>query len=681
VAGLVKSIYHYGGGTPGSPYSGTVLASYVYSYDAAQQLLTERLNGSSVNTVGYDAADEVTSTTLGVTYTWDSAGNRTNAGFSQGANKGDQLATDGLWTYTYDAEGNLTGKSQKAGAPAWSFSYDNLDHLTQATYQPTGGTTSTTIVYKYDAEGRRVERDVTIGGTTTTVRYSYDQSGNEWADLNGSNALTARHFFADGTDQVVAGVQYGGGLATVSWDLTDRQGSVTGVMSNAGTLLGSRRYDAFGNVISQSGTTSFDRYGYTARESDEYTGLQYNGARWYDPVTMRWTTRDPIETASGQSNFYQYVGNDAANATDPSGLVGQSTIAGGYYKSLMLQSQYAQAYGRTGMTSDQAWQSVNQASAMGALQLTNTRPPSNNPVWNALSNIVYAYNPAPGGMMWDILTQTWQNPSNLGTLVGAGFTGLGHGTAIVGNGLTFGQIGALDRYANQLVQDKPDYVVSQAMGAVAREALIMAATGGAGNIVRAGTAAYACRTVMAARWVQTVGTGRQLYQTASSGMSAYQAYQEENYLGMAGNAALAALGGLGSASSIRQMMQSGGLSGWVRGLFRWACFAAGTPVLTPDGEKAIEDFQPGDRILSRSEHDPQGPVEVKEVVDTFVRVSLILELQVGGKVIRTTAEHPFYAADRGWLPAGQLREGDLLCSHDGSWRQGKRLPVRASCPG
>src|SRR5207244_1420054 len=31
------------------------------------------------------------------------------------------------------------------------------------------------------------------------------------------------------------------------------------------------------------------------------------------------------------------------------------------------------------------------------------------------------------------------------------------------------------------------------------------------------------------------------------------------------------------------------------------CFAAGMPLLTPDGARAVEDFRPGDLILSRSE--------------------------------------------------------------------------------
>jgi Pretoxin HINT domain len=98
-----------------------------------------------------------------------------------------------------------------------------------------------------------------------------------------------------------------------------------------------------------------------------------------------------------------------------------------------------------------------------------------------------------------------------------------------------------------------------------------------------------------------------------------------------------------------------------------ACFAAGTPLRTPTGDKPIEEFRPGDLILSRAETDPDGPLEAKTVEKVFVRTGRIMNLHVGGQVIRTTAEHPFWVQGRGWLMAGQLRAGDPLLSHDGKW--------------
>jgi hypothetical protein len=41
--------------------------------------------------------------------------------------------------------------------------------------------------------------------------------------------------------------------------------------------------------------------------------------------------------------------------------------------------------------------------------------------------------------------------------------------------------------------------------------------------------------------------------------------------------------------------------------------------------------------------------------------------KVGGQVIRTTDEHPFYLRGRGWTATKDLMPGDHLRSHDGQW--------------
>ena len=98
-----------------------------------------------------------------------------------------------------------------------------------------------------------------------------------------------------------------------------------------------------------------------------------------------------------------------------------------------------------------------------------------------------------------------------------------------------------------------------------------------------------------------------------------------------------------------------------------------TPLRTPTGSKNIEDFKPGDLILSRPENDPDGPVEVKVVEERFVWTGRILELYVGGKVIRTTAEHPFWVKSRGWVAAGELEVGAEVSSDDRQWLRLDRL--------
>src|SRR6266542_182929 len=91
-----------------------------------------------------------------------------------------------------------------------------------------------------------------------------------------------------------------------------------------------------------------------------------------------------------------------------------------------------------------------------------------------------------------------------------------------------------------------------------------------------------------------------------------------------------------------------------------ACFGAGTPLLWEHGSKAIEQFQPGERVWSRNEFDPRGPLALKVVEEVFVRLGRILHLHVGGQVIKTTPEHPFGVEGKGWVAAGGLRFGNGL---------------------
>jgi hypothetical protein len=97
------------------------------------------------------------------------------------------------------------------------------------------------------------------------------------------------------------------------------------------------------------------------------------------------------------------------------------------------------------------------------------------------------------------------------------------------------------------------------------------------------------------------------------------------------------------------------------------CFPAGTPILTPDGSKPIEQLRAGDVVFSRSEHNVEGPVGPKVIEETFAGQSEVLQLSIGGQTIRTTPEHPFYEMEKGWVGAGDLAAGDLLATNTGNW--------------
>jgi hypothetical protein len=108
-------------------------------------------------------------------------------------------------------------------------------------------------------------------------------------------------------------------------------------------------------------------------------------------------------------------------------------------------------------------------------------------------------------------------------------------------------------------------------------------------------------------------------------------------------------------------------SAWAQQRGWKACFAAGTPLRTPEGSRNIEDVRVGDLVLSRDEHNPDGLVVAQTVEEVFVRQGLIWHLHLGGQVIRTTAEHPFYREGDGWTACQELRVGDRLLTEDGTW--------------
>ena len=79
----------------------------------------------------------------------------------------------------------------------------------------------------------------------------------------------------------------------------------------------------------------------------EETGLYYYGYRYYDPVTGRWPSRDPLgeNWSSGEFNEYSFVNNDGVNSGDYLGL---STMTWGQYVALPIAANAARGGSRGG---------------------------------------------------------------------------------------------------------------------------------------------------------------------------------------------------------------------------------------------------------------------------------------------------------------------------------------------
>ncbi|MEL7264730.1 MAG: Hint domain-containing protein [Planctomycetota bacterium] len=90
------------------------------------------------------------------------------------------------------------------------------------------------------------------------------------------------------------------------------------------------------------------------------------------------------------------------------------------------------------------------------------------------------------------------------------------------------------------------------------------------------------------------------------------------------------------------------------------CFVAGTKVATPSGPIPIEKLQSGSEVFTRSETNPDAPIVVAKIDETFTRSAMTMEITLTSGLLETTSEHPFYVVGRGWTKAGDLSPGDML---------------------
>jgi RHS repeat-associated protein len=169
-----------------------------------------------------------------------------------------------------------------------------------------GGATTT---YGYDGFGQRVRK--TVNGVTT--RYLV-HDGQVAMDLNASGGIVAEYTYYAGTDRPHGmrrgGVQY--------FYVQDAQGNVIGLLNASGAVVEGYEYTPQGVLVGGGGGVA-NPYRYKGREWDAEAGLYYMRARYYDPVTSRFVSEDPIGLEGG-INPYVFVSGDPVNYSDPSGL-------------------------------------------------------------------------------------------------------------------------------------------------------------------------------------------------------------------------------------------------------------------------------------------------------------------------------------------------------------------------
>jgi RHS repeat-associated protein len=107
---------------------------------------------------------------------------------------------------------------------------------------------------------------------------------------------------------------------TTAWYLSDKLGSVREIVGTSDIVLDQIVYDSFGNIVTETNATNWDRFKFARMEYDAATRLYDDRARYYNSACGRFAEQDPMGFTAGDTNLFRYVGNCPTAAVDPSGM-------------------------------------------------------------------------------------------------------------------------------------------------------------------------------------------------------------------------------------------------------------------------------------------------------------------------------------------------------------------------
>ena len=302
-----------------------IVVKYVYTLGASgERLKVEELDRTVE--YSYDALYRLTSETITkgknkttYTYAYDSVSNRTlknvdGVETTYVYNELNQLVSENDISYEYDLNGNVVRMTSPTKSALYVYNAEN--RLVRATVQ--SGNNVSVEEYKYDYAGNRVAKSsegettkylLDINGELTYVIAEMDYDGNE------------KCFYTRG-DELISQERN----EKVSYYLTDGHGSVRALANDEGKVTDKYVYDAFGNLISSTGSTKND-FLFCGEQFDPVTGLYYLRARYMDTSTGRFISMDAYSGSIDDPvslHKYLYANANPVSNSDPSGY---STLA------------------------------------------------------------------------------------------------------------------------------------------------------------------------------------------------------------------------------------------------------------------------------------------------------------------------------------------------------------------
>ncbi|CAM3253804.1 DUF6531 domain-containing protein [Prescottella defluvii] len=284
-----------------------------FELDAAGRITSVVDDGTAVERYEYDALSNIVTQTA--TAEVDDDGRREY--------RGTLLVRDGRTRYSYDDAGRLIRKvsTRLSRKPeVWHYRYDAFDQLSEVR-TPDG----VWWRYSYDALGRRTVKSRLAADGSVAERTVFTWDATTLVEQSTSDRVT-RWTFRPGTHTPLTQV------SVLTVELAD-QGSVdaefyaivTDLVGTPTELVDPVTAGVAGrSVMSLWGSTYWTGTADTpirfpGQYFDDETGLHYNLHRYYDPVTARYATTDPLGLApSPNPNSYPH---NPTVWSDPLGLV------------------------------------------------------------------------------------------------------------------------------------------------------------------------------------------------------------------------------------------------------------------------------------------------------------------------------------------------------------------------
>ena len=315
-AGNISEVYRSVG-------SDTLAFYNSYEYDKLGQL-TKATDSRGTETYTYNTAGNLLSRTLAgdtVTYSYDNA--QWNDLLT--AYDGQKIAYEGQ---TYNSSRNSVSGTVISGNPVsyyngtrWSMEWSNGRQLMEAS------SNKADVTYTYDRNGLRTTK--TVDGVT----YHYAYAGDKlvWQEWDGNEFF----FFYDNEGAPV-GFWYhpASGSNVTGYYMTTQQGDITRIEDVNGNVLATYEYDAWGKLISSSGSlATINPLRYRGYYYDTETELYYLSSRYYDPKVSRFINADSTDavlSANGlyDQNLFAYCDNNPVMRTDMGGEIWNLIVGG-----------------------------------------------------------------------------------------------------------------------------------------------------------------------------------------------------------------------------------------------------------------------------------------------------------------------------------------------------------------